>query len=37
MNQVKQGWYQDPAGRHEYRWFSDGTPTDLIRDGSATG
>ena len=34
---VKEGWYEDPAGRHEYRWFSVGAPTDLVRDGPATG
>jgi hypothetical protein len=33
---VKEGWYQDPAGRHEYRWFSQGVPTDLVMDGHAT-
>ena len=33
---VKEGWYEDPADRHEYRWFSLGTPTDLVRDGSQT-
>jgi hypothetical protein len=29
-DQVKEGWYEDPASRHEYRWFSDGVPTDLV-------
>ncbi len=29
-----EGWYQDPFGEHEARWFSDGTPTALVRDGS---
>jgi hypothetical protein len=33
---VKEGWYQDPAGRHEYRWFSQGVPTDLVMDSHAT-
>ena len=28
-----EGWYQDPSGRHEARWFSAGTPTGLVRDG----
>jgi hypothetical protein len=28
-----EGWYHDPYERHEARWFSDGTPTDLVRDG----
>jgi hypothetical protein len=30
-----QGWYQDPFRLHEQRWFSDGRPTSLVRDGSA--
>jgi hypothetical protein len=29
----EEGWYQDPYGRHEARWISDGTPTALVRDG----
>lgn len=29
-----EGWYKDPYGEHEARWFSDGTPTSLVRDGS---
>lgn len=33
---VKEGWYEDPAGRHEYRWFSQGSPTDLVMDGGCT-
>jgi hypothetical protein len=33
---VREGWYGDPAGRHEYRWFSQGTPTDLVMDRSRT-
>jgi hypothetical protein len=28
-----QGWYRDPYRRHTARWFSDGTPTPLVRDG----
>jgi len=28
-----EGWYVDPFARHEARWFSEGTPTDLVRDG----
>jgi hypothetical protein len=28
-----EGWYQDPFGLHEARWFSVGTPTSLVRDG----
>ena len=27
-----EGWYLDPFGRHEHRWFSDGRPTALVRD-----
>jgi hypothetical protein len=27
-----QGWYGDPFGRHNARWFSDGNPTALVRD-----
>jgi len=27
-----QGWYRDPFGRHEDRYFSVGTPTKLVRD-----
>jgi hypothetical protein len=34
--QVKEGWYEDPASRHQYRWFSAGLPTDLVKDGPAT-
>jgi hypothetical protein len=29
-----QGWYKDPYGQHEARWFSAGIPTSLVRDGS---
>jgi hypothetical protein len=29
-----EGWFYDPYKRHEARWFSNGTPTDLVRDGS---
>ena len=32
-----EGWYKDPFGRHELRWFSNGTPTALVRDGDAEG
>jgi hypothetical protein len=28
-----QGWFVDPFGVHEARWFSQGTPTGLVRDG----
>jgi hypothetical protein len=27
-----EGWYQDPFELHTDRWFSDGKPTDLVRD-----
>jgi hypothetical protein len=27
-----QGWYRDPYGMHEDRYFSAGTPTKLVRD-----
>jgi hypothetical protein len=33
---AKEGWYEDPSDHHEYRWFSQGTPTDLVKDGSVT-
>jgi hypothetical protein len=29
-----EGWFTDPFDRHEARWFSVGTPTKLVRDGS---
>ena len=28
----EQGWYVDPYGLHGERWYSDGTPTSLVRD-----
>jgi hypothetical protein len=28
-----QGWYRDPSGAHDDRWFSAGRPTSLVRDG----
>jgi len=28
-----QNWCPDPFGMHEARWFSNGTPTALVRDG----
>jgi hypothetical protein len=34
--QVEEGWYTDPFGRHEARWLSDGTPTKLVRDDGVT-
>jgi hypothetical protein len=30
-----QGWYADPTGRHELRWFSAGRATPLVKDGTA--
>ena len=30
-----EGWYKDPFGLHDARWFSDGRPTELVRDGRA--
>lgn len=33
---TEEGWYSDPFRRHEHRWFSDGTPTALVRDRGAT-
>ena len=32
-----EGWYRDPYGIHQDRWFSAGTPTSLVRDGGAEG
>jgi hypothetical protein len=29
-----QGWYQDPSGLHDARYFSAGHPTRLVRDGN---
>jgi hypothetical protein len=28
-----QGWYRDPFGVHGDRYFSEGRPTKLVRDG----
>jgi hypothetical protein len=30
-----QGWYRDPYSVHEDRYFSDGEPTKLVRDGGS--
>jgi hypothetical protein len=30
-----EGWYRDPFHIHTDRWFSDGRPTDLVRDNGA--
>jgi len=32
----EEGWYTDPYRVHEHRWFSDGSPTWLVRDGGKT-
>jgi hypothetical protein len=32
--QASQGWRADPFGLHEWRYFSAGRPTRLVRDGS---
>jgi hypothetical protein len=32
-----QGWYRDPYSVHEDRYFSDGQPTKLVRDGGSEG
>jgi len=32
----EEGWYTDPYRLHEARWFSDGTPTALVRDAGVT-
>ena len=29
----QEGWCPDPFGRHEVRWISNGSPTNLVRDG----
>jgi hypothetical protein len=29
-----EGWFKDPFAVHDARWFSAGTPTDLVKDGS---
>jgi len=33
---TEEGWYSDPYRAHEHRWFSDGTPTALVRDQETT-
>jgi hypothetical protein len=32
-----EGWYRDPWGLHEGRWFSGGKATSLVRDGDGDG
>jgi hypothetical protein len=34
---VAEGWYRDPYGIHQDRWFSAGTPTSLVRDQGVEG
>ena len=29
---MNEGWFHDPFEVHQLRWFSAGTPTDLVRD-----
>jgi hypothetical protein len=36
-NAAMEGWYTDPYARHEARWISQGTPTNLVRDGKIEG
>ncbi len=33
--EAAQGWYRDPFSVHEDRYFSEGRPTKLVRDGRA--
>ena len=35
--EAAEGWYRDPYGIHEDRWFSAGTPTALVRDQGVEG
>lgn len=30
-----EGWFRDPFALHDARWFSDGRPTDLVKDGGS--
>lgn len=32
----EEGWYRDPFGLHERRWFSNGVPTKLVSDNGTT-
>ena len=32
MTLAAEGWYKDPYGLHEDRWYSVGRPTNLVRD-----
>lgn len=31
------GWFDDPTGRHQQRWFSAGSPTELVHDNGIDG
>ena len=33
---AEEGWYTDPYRLHVHRWFSDGSPTNLVRDNGET-
>ena len=33
---TEEGWYTDPYGLHERRWFSYGVATKLVSDGGTT-
>jgi hypothetical protein len=33
LDEQAQGWFRDPYGIHGHRWFSQGQPTYLVRDG----
>jgi hypothetical protein len=34
---AREGWYTDPTGRHQERWFSGGMPTSLVQDKGVEG
>jgi len=34
---VAEGWYRDPYGIHQDRWFSAGAATSLVRDEGTEG
>jgi hypothetical protein len=34
---LDEGWFTDPWGHHEARWFSLGKAADLVRDGGVEG
>jgi hypothetical protein len=37
VSEELQGWHPDPFGRHEWRYFSAGRATFLVRDGRVEG